>query len=77
MKAYLFIGTQTNEEQNIIDQIVKFPEIKRADIVFGEWDIIALIEVSSPEALGKFVIEKIRAIPEVDNTYTMILWSKD
>ncbi len=76
MKAYLFISTESNEEQNVVDKIQEFPEVKQADIVFGEWDIVALIEVSSSEELGKFVMEKIRNMPEVKLTSTMILWSK-
>ncbi len=76
MKAYLFIGTETNEEQTLLDRVQQFPEVMQADIVFGEWDIVALLEVSSPEALGKFVLEKIRNMPEVSMTNTMIIWGQ-
>ena len=76
MKAYLFIGTETNEEYRLIDQVKKFEEVKQADIVFGEWDIVALVEVSSPEDLGKFVMDKVRSIPEVSMTNTMIIWGQ-
>ncbi len=74
MKAYLFIATNSEEEQTVVEAIQQFPEIQKANIVFGEWDIVALIEAESPEKLGSFVMEKIRKLPEVRLTSTMILW---
>ena len=75
MKAYLFIKTDSNKEQNVLLNLQKFEEVKTADIVFGEWDIVSLIEVKTTESLGAFVMDKIRNIPEVKLTSTMILWS--
>ena len=75
MKAYLFVKTESNKEQNVLEDLQKFEEVKTADIVFGEWDIVSLIEVKTTEDLGKFVMDKIRDIPEVKLTSTMILWS--
>tara|TARA_Y100000310_G_C20666335_1_gene807693 strand:- start:2223 stop:2453 length:231 start_codon:yes stop_codon:yes gene_type:complete len=75
MKAYLFVKTESNKEQNVLDELQKFEEVKTADIVFGEWDIVSLIEVKTTEDLGSFVMDKIRHISEVKLTSTMILWS--
>lgn len=75
MKAYLFVKTESNKEQKVLDDLQKFEEVKTADIVFGEWDIVSLIEVKTTEDLGAFVMDKIRNIPEVKLTSTMILWS--
>ena len=75
MKAYLFIKTDSNKEQNVLDNLKEFEEIKTADIVFGEWDIVSLIEVKNTEVLGSFVMENIRKIQYVKLTSTMILWS--
>lgn len=75
MKAYLFVKTESNKEQKVLDDLQKFEEVKTADIVFGEWDIVSLIEIKTTEDLGAFVMDKIRNIPEVKLTSTMILWS--
>ncbi len=75
MKAYLFVKTDSNKEQNVWEDLQKFEEVKTVDIVFGEWDIVSLIEVKTTEDLGSFVMDKIRNIPEVKLTSTMILWS--
>ena len=60
MKAYLFVKTESNKEQNVLDELQKFEEVKTADIVFGEWDIVSLIEVRTTEDLGSFVNSCIR-----------------
>jgi len=75
MKAYLFVKTESNKEQNVLDSLNNFEEIKRSDIVFGEWDIVSLLEVKSTKDLGSFVMDKVREIPDVKLTSTMILWS--
>jgi len=75
MKAYLFVKTESNKEQNVLEDLQKFEEVKTADIVFGEWDIVSLIEVKTTEDLGSFVMNKIRNLPDVKLTSTMILWS--
>jgi DNA-binding Lrp family transcriptional regulator len=75
MKAYLFVKTGSNKEQTVLEKLQKLEEVKTADIVFGEWDIVSLIEVKSTEELGNFVMDKIRHIPDVKLTSTMILWS--
>ena len=37
MKAYLFIATNSEEEQTVVEAIQQFPEIQKANIVFGEF----------------------------------------
>jgi len=75
MKAYLFVKTESNKEQNVLEDLQKLEEVKTADIVFGKWDIVSLIEVKTTGDLGSFVMDKIRNIPNVRLTSTMILWS--
>jgi len=53
--------------------LVEMPEVKEAHILFGEWDIIALLDMDSPEHLGSFVMEHIRSLPGVKLTSTMIV----
>jgi DNA-binding Lrp family transcriptional regulator len=49
------------------------PEVKDVNILFGEWDIIAKLELEAPQALGTFVMDKIRTLPGVKLTSTMIV----
>jgi DNA-binding Lrp family transcriptional regulator len=73
MLAYLMITLNCSREQEVYNLLKNMPEIKEVHILFGEWDLIALVEVESTEHLGTFVIEKIRSLPEVELTSTMIV----
>ncbi|MBI4451680.1 Lrp/AsnC ligand binding domain-containing protein, partial [Candidatus Woesearchaeota archaeon] len=47
--------------------------VKELHVLFGEWDMIVKLELSSPEELGAFVLNNIRPIPGVRMTSTMIV----
>ena len=73
MHAYVQIGLEDSKESEIFNALKLLPEIQEVHILFGEWDIIAKLELSAPEALGTFVMEKIRSLPGVKLTSTMIV----
>jgi len=73
MKAFALISLRECNEKEVIDKLMDLPEVEEAYIVFGEWDILLKINIENPEALGTFMIEKIRTLPEVKFTSTMIV----
>ncbi len=73
MMAYVLISLQHADEKKIQLALQRNKEIKEIHILFGEWDILAKLEISSAEELGTFVMEKIRSMPEVKLTSTMIV----
>ncbi len=73
MKAYVLVGLLECDERKLLELFSKMPEVKEARILFGEWDLILLIEAEDAEQLGSFVMEKIRKLPEVKITSTLIV----
>ena len=73
MLAYVQIALNKRNEQEVYETLVEMSEVKEAHILFGEWDIIALLDMDSPEHLGSFVMEHIRSLPGVKLTSTMIV----
>jgi len=73
MQAYILINTEKSMEQEIYDNILGLEEISSANIIFGEWDILAKLNIENPEALGTFVLDKIRSIKGVTLTSTLIV----
>ena len=73
MQAYVLIALDSAREQQIYEEIKEMEGIKDAHILFGEWDMVAKLELENPEALSAFVIQNIRAIPGVRLTSTMIV----
>ena len=73
MLAYVQISLNKRNEQDVYETLVDMPEVKEAHILFGEWDVIALLEMDSPEHLGSFVMKNIRSLQGVNLTSTMIV----
>lgn len=73
MLAYVQIALENANEVDVKNQLKAFAEVKDAHILFGEWDLMAKLEVESPEALAAFVMEHIRPIEGVKLTSTLIV----
>ncbi len=71
MKAFIQVATNGNEIQ-VNEGLKKLSEIKEVYMLFGEWDFLALVELENAEQLAGFVIDKIRSMPGVRLTSTMI-----
>jgi DNA-binding Lrp family transcriptional regulator len=73
MKAFVLISLSDGTEQDVLDKLKEYEEVKNAYILFGEWDILVEIGLSSAEQLGAFVMEKIRSREDVKLTSSLIV----
>lgn len=73
MFAYVQIALENADENEVKDHLKGFPEVKDVHILFGEWDLMAKLEVESPEQLAMFVMENIRSIEGIKLTSTLIV----
>ncbi|MEM4750342.1 MAG: Lrp/AsnC ligand binding domain-containing protein [Sulfolobales archaeon] len=72
-KAFVLINTEVGSETEIINSLKNYNEIKELYLVYGVYDIVAQIEADSIEKLKEVVADKIRKIPKVKSTLTMIV----
>ncbi len=73
MLAYLLISAEKDKEQDIYEKVNDFSEVIGSHIIFGEWDIIAKVKMENSEALGTFILDKIRPLSGVSMTSTLIV----
>jgi DNA-binding Lrp family transcriptional regulator len=71
--AYVLFKVSSGTEREVCQQLAEFDEVLHADIIFGEYDVVAKIETSDLSTLEEFVSDKIRAVPNVLVTSTMII----
>ena len=78
MQAYLLMQLKECDEREVLEDLRSLEEVQEAHVLFGEWDLVAKINIPSggPEELGTFVMEKIRTLPEISFTSTLIVASK-
>ena len=71
--AYILFKVNSGTERDVCQKLVEFDEIIQADIIFGEYDVLAKIETEDLAELETFVSEKVRNVPNVLVTSTMII----
>lgn len=71
--AYVLFKVASGTEREVAQKLIEFEEVVQADIVFGEYDVIARLSIDDLNELQDFVSERIRTVPNVLVTSTMII----
>lgn len=71
--AIVLINAEIGSEEEVFNEISKVEGIKEAYIVYGVYDIIAKIEAETMERLKETIANRIRKLPKVRSTLTMII----
>jgi DNA-binding Lrp family transcriptional regulator len=71
--AYVLFKVNSGTEREVCQKIVTFDEVIEADIIFGEYDVITKISVPDLDALENFLSQKLRNVPSVILTSTMLV----
>ena len=71
--AYVLFKVNSGTEREVCQKIVTFDEVLHADIIFGEYDLIAKISAPDLDALENFLSQKLRNVPSIILTSTMLV----
>ncbi len=71
--AVVLINTEIGAENEVMNTLAKIEGVREIYEVYGMYDIVVLVEAKTHEALRELVINKIRRIPQVRGTTTMIV----
>jgi DNA-binding Lrp family transcriptional regulator len=71
--AYVLFKVASGTERDVSQKLIEFDEVMQADIVFGEYDVIARVATDVLDKLEEFVSQKVRTVPNVLVTSTMII----
>jgi len=71
--AYVLFKVSSGTEREVAQKLVDFNEVIQVDVIFGEYDVVAKVVTENLDMLEGFVSEKIRAVPNVLVTSTMII----
>lgn len=72
-KAFVLVTTHIGSEEEVLNALSRVEEVKEAYIVYGIYDILVKVEAEDMESLREAVTSKIRRIPKVRSTMTMIV----
>ena len=60
MIAYVLFKVNSGTERDVCQKIITFGEVIEADVIFGEYDVIAKISAPDLAALEDFLSQKLR-----------------
>jgi len=71
-RAYVLITTESGSVDSVIASLKKMDSVKETYMVYGVYDVIALVEAETMEKLKEIVTWNLRSLDKVRSTLTMI-----
>ena len=72
IKAYVLVVTNPGETRNVVAAIGKVQGVVEMHEVMGPYDIVIEIEVESLSDVPPILSDKIRAIPGIESTTSLV-----
>ncbi len=65
---------QPVSQRDVAEQIARFQEVQEVHIITGDWDLLVKLRAESVDAIGKFVVDKLRLIKGLEKTLTCMVF---
>ncbi len=75
-RAIVIVNTAVGQETDILKELRGMEEVEEAHLVYGAYDIIAIIKAEIRQILKDLINFKIRRLKGVDSTLTMFVIEK-
>ena len=72
MKAYILIKIRAGELNQAVAELRKLPCVKSADVTFGPYDAVAVVEHEDINGIGSLLAKSIQPIAGVEQTLTCL-----
>jgi hypothetical protein len=72
IKGYLLIKLVPGLESDALSHIRAVPGVSEVNLVFGQWDAIAITEAKSLFELSRIIVSEIRGVQGVQDTATLV-----
>jgi DNA-binding Lrp family transcriptional regulator len=73
VKAFIMMNVSTGKEDEVCGELVKHDEVEEVDTIYGEYDAVLKVRVKDMNDLDDFIVQKLRAMPYIFLTATMII----
>ena len=62
------------KKRQVAEEIARFPEVQEVHIITGDWDLLMKLRAENVEAIGKFVVDKLRRVKGLEKTLTCMVF---
>ncbi len=71
--AYVLVTLKSGAERDVCRKVSNLEEVIQVDELYGEYDAIIKVRVEDLSRLDKFLTDKLRSLPDIFLTTTMIV----
>lgn len=71
--AYVTVTMKAGAENAVLKKIATLEEVTEANLLYGEYDALVKIKVEDLSQLDNFLTEKLRVLPDVFQTASLIV----
>ena len=75
--SYRLKGEELLSQREIGRQIASFPEVQEVHIITGDWDILIKVKEKDVDAIGNFVIDRLRTVKGIEKTLTCMVFETE
>lgn len=61
-------------QRDVAEEIARFLEVQEVHVITGDWDLLVKLRAENVEAVGKFVVDKLRRIKGLEKTLTCMVF---
>jgi Lrp/AsnC family leucine-responsive transcriptional regulator len=61
-------------QRTVAEEIAEFAEVQEVHIITGDWDLLVKLRATNVDAIGKFVVDKLRLISGLEKTLTCMVF---
>jgi Lrp/AsnC family transcriptional regulator, leucine-responsive regulatory protein len=76
--ASVSYGAKTDDrpisQRDVAEEIGRLSEVQEVHIITGDWDLLVKLRAESVDAIGKFVVDKLRLIKGLEKTLTCMVF---
>jgi len=73
--TYRPLGTEKDlDQREVAKRVARFPEVQEVHIITGDWDFLIKVKEKDVNAVGQFVVDKLRTVPGISKTLTIMVF---
>ena len=73
IEAYIMMNIKSGAEDEVCEKLTTYKEVEEVAVIYGEYDAIIKVKTEDMKALDGFIIHKLRSIPNIFLTATMLI----
>ena len=70
--SYILLKTSSGHDKKMWDEITKIPSVVESAWIYGEFDMLLKVEVTSLDHLDEFVFDELRKVSGINSTTTLL-----